>query len=88
MTRRDKTELGAQLGVPESDLGDYTPRFQYRTDAALLRSQNHLREPRSDSGEGSVNSWAKDASQASKCSLRERRRCTSFRYGSVRQMKA
>jgi hypothetical protein len=35
-----------------------------------------------------VNSWAKDASQASKCSLRERRRCTSFRYGFVRQMKA
>jgi hypothetical protein len=59
MTRRDKTELGAQLGVPESDLGDYTPRFQYRTDAALLRSQNHLREPRSDSGEGSVNSWGR-----------------------------
>ena len=27
MTRRDKAELVAQLGVPESDLGDYTPRF-------------------------------------------------------------
>jgi putative SOS response-associated peptidase YedK len=27
MTRRDKTELAAQLGVPESELGDYTPRF-------------------------------------------------------------
>jgi putative SOS response-associated peptidase YedK len=27
MTRRDKSELAALLGVPESELGDYTPRF-------------------------------------------------------------
>ena len=27
MTRRDRTELAAMLGVPESELGDYTPRF-------------------------------------------------------------
>jgi putative SOS response-associated peptidase YedK len=27
MTRRDKTELAALLGVPGSELGDYTPRF-------------------------------------------------------------
>jgi putative SOS response-associated peptidase YedK len=27
MTRRDKTELPTLLGVPESELGDYTPRF-------------------------------------------------------------
>jgi len=27
MTRRDRSELAAMLGVPESELGDYTPRF-------------------------------------------------------------
>jgi putative SOS response-associated peptidase YedK len=27
MMRRDPTELAAMLGVPESELGDYTPRF-------------------------------------------------------------
>jgi putative SOS response-associated peptidase YedK len=27
MTRRDKIELAAMLGVPESELGDYGPRF-------------------------------------------------------------
>jgi hypothetical protein len=27
MTRRDRTELAAMLGVPESELGDYVPRF-------------------------------------------------------------
>ena len=27
MTRRDKIELAATLGVPESQLGDYSPRF-------------------------------------------------------------
>ena len=27
MTRRDRTELAAMIGVPESELGDYVPRF-------------------------------------------------------------
>jgi hypothetical protein len=27
MTRRDRTELAAMLGVPESELGEYGPRF-------------------------------------------------------------
>jgi putative SOS response-associated peptidase YedK len=27
MTRRDRSELAAMLGVPESELGDYVPRF-------------------------------------------------------------
>jgi putative SOS response-associated peptidase YedK len=27
MTRRDRSEVAALLGVPESELGDYVPRF-------------------------------------------------------------
>ena len=27
MTRRDRSELAAMLGVPESELDDYMPRF-------------------------------------------------------------
>src|ERR1700722_20165198 len=27
MTRRDSAEVGAMLGVPESELGDYAPRY-------------------------------------------------------------
>ena len=27
MTRRDRTELAVLVGIPESELGDYTPRF-------------------------------------------------------------
>ena len=27
MTRRDRAEVAALLGVPESELGDYVPRF-------------------------------------------------------------
>jgi hypothetical protein len=50
LTRRDKTELATMLGIRESKLGDYTPRLQYRDDSALLRSQNHVQEPRSNSG--------------------------------------
>src|ERR1700722_16101938 len=27
MTRRERTEVAALLGIPESEIGDYTPRF-------------------------------------------------------------
>ena len=68
MTRRDKTELAAVLGVPESELGDYTPRFNIAPTQPyfVLKTTYESREAIPATW-GLVNSWAKDASQASKC---------------------
>src|SRR5712692_2444834 len=66
MTRRDRTELAAMLGVPESELGDYTPRFNIAPTQPyfVLKTKYENREAIPATW-GLVNSWAKDASRAS-----------------------
>ena len=68
MTRRDRTELAAMLGVPESELGDYTPRFNIAPTQPyfVLKTKYENREAIPATW-GLVNSWAKDASRASMC---------------------
>src|ERR1700687_6114108 len=68
MTRRDRTELAAMLGVPESELGDYTPRFNIAPTQPyfILKTKYENREAIPATW-GLVNSWAKDASRASMC---------------------
>ena len=68
MTRRDRTELAAMLGVPESELGDYTPRFNIAPTQPyfVLKTRYESREAIPATW-GLVNSWAKDASRASMC---------------------
>jgi putative SOS response-associated peptidase YedK len=51
MTRRDKTDLAAMLSVPESELGDYTPRFNIAPTQPYFVLKNQVREPRSDPGD-------------------------------------
>jgi putative SOS response-associated peptidase YedK len=68
MTRRDKTELAALLGVPESELDDYTPRFNIApTQPYFVRKTTYESREAIPATWGLVNSWATDASQASKC---------------------
>jgi putative SOS response-associated peptidase YedK len=68
MTRRDKSELAALLGVPESELGDYTPRFNIAPTQPyfVLRTKYESREAIPATW-GLVNSWAKYAGRASMC---------------------
>jgi putative SOS response-associated peptidase YedK len=68
MTRRDKTELATMLGVPESQLVDYAPRFNIAPTQPyfVLKTTYESREAIPATW-GLVNSWAQDASQASKC---------------------
>jgi putative SOS response-associated peptidase YedK len=68
MTWRDKTKLATMLGVPESELGDYAPRFNIAPTQLyfVLKTTYESREAIPATW-GLVNSWAKDASQASKC---------------------
>jgi putative SOS response-associated peptidase YedK len=68
MTRRDKTELAAMLRVCESELGDYTPRFNIAPTQPyfVLRTKYESREAMPATW-GLVNSWAKDASRAAMC---------------------
>jgi putative SOS response-associated peptidase YedK len=68
MTRRDKTELAALLGVPEDELGDYTPRFNIApTQPYFVIKTTYENREAIPATWGLVNSRAKDASQASKC---------------------
>jgi putative SOS response-associated peptidase YedK len=68
MTRRDKTELAAQLGVPESELGDYTPRFNVApTQPYFVLRTKYERHEAIPANWGLVNSWAKYAGRASMC---------------------
>ena len=68
MTRRDRIELAAMLGVPEHGLGDYTPRFNIAPTQPyfVLKTIYESREAIPATW-GLVNSWAKDASRASMC---------------------
>jgi putative SOS response-associated peptidase YedK len=68
MTRRDRHELAAMLGIPESELGDYTPRFNIAPTQPhfVLKTRYESREAMRATW-GLVNSWAKDASRASMC---------------------
>jgi hypothetical protein len=68
MTRRDRAEVAALLGVPESELGDYTPRFNIAPTQPyfILKTKYESREAIPATW-GLVNSWAKDASRASMC---------------------
>jgi putative SOS response-associated peptidase YedK len=68
MTRRDRSELAAMLGVPESELDDYMPRFNIAPMQPyfVLKTKYESREAIPATW-GLVNSWAKDASRASMC---------------------
>jgi putative SOS response-associated peptidase YedK len=68
MTRRDKIELAATLGVLESQLGDYVPRFNIAPTQPyfVLKTSYESREAIPATW-GLVNSWATDASRASLC---------------------
>jgi putative SOS response-associated peptidase YedK len=68
MTRRDKNELAAVLGVPERELDDHVPRFNIAPTQPyfVLRTKYESREAMAATW-GLVNSWAKDASRASLC---------------------
>jgi putative SOS response-associated peptidase YedK len=64
MTWRDKTQLAALLGVFESKLGDYTPRFNIApTQPYFVLKTTHESREAIPARWGLVNSWAKDASQ-------------------------
>jgi len=43
MTRRDRGELAAMLGVPESQLRDYTPRFNIAPTQSILVLRRKIR---------------------------------------------
>ena len=68
MTRRDRAELAAMLGVPESQLGDYAPRFNIapmqRYFVLITEYENRKAIP---ARWGLVNSWAKDNKRAARC---------------------
>jgi putative SOS response-associated peptidase YedK len=68
LTRRDKLELAAELGVPPEQLGDYHPRFNIAPlqRAPIVRRHEGARQAL-EARWGLVNRWAKDDSQASKC---------------------
>src|SRR5271154_3192633 len=68
MTRRDRTELAVILGLPERELGDYVPRFNIAPTqpSFVLKTRYENREAIAATG-GLENSWAKDASRASRC---------------------
>jgi putative SOS response-associated peptidase YedK len=68
MTWRDKTELATMLGIPEREIGDYTPRFNIAPTQPyfVLKTTYESREAISATW-GLVNSWAIDASRAYKC---------------------
>lgn len=68
MTRRDRAELAAMLGVPEHELADYRPRFNIAPTQPyfVLRTRYESRQALPATW-GLVNSWAKDASRASRC---------------------
>ena len=68
MTRRDRSELAAMLGVPEGELGDYMPRFNIAPTQPyfVLLTKYESREAMPATW-GLVNSWAKDAGRASMC---------------------
>jgi len=68
MTRRDRAEVAAMLGVPESELGDYTPRFNIApTQPYFVLAPRYENRKLIPATWGLVNSWAKDASRASMC---------------------
>jgi len=68
MTRRNRSELAAMLGVHENELGDYVPRFNIAPTQPyfVLKTKYESREAIPATW-GLVNSWAKDASRASMC---------------------
>jgi len=68
MTRRDRTELAAMLGVSEGELSDYVPRFNIAPTQPyfVLRTKYESRKAIPATW-GLVNSWAKDAGRPSFC---------------------
>jgi SOS response associated peptidase (SRAP) len=66
MTRRDKSEMAALIKVPESELGDYTPRFNIApTQPYFVLKTTYERREAVPATWGLVNSWATDTSQVS-----------------------
>jgi putative SOS response-associated peptidase YedK len=67
MAWRDKTELATGLGVPESEIGDYTPRFNIApTQPYFVLKTTYENGEAIPATWGLVNSWAIDASRAYK----------------------
>jgi putative SOS response-associated peptidase YedK len=68
MTRRDKTELAASLGIPERELDEYQPRFNIAPmqNYFVVKTTYESREAIPATW-GLVNSWAKDTKRASMC---------------------
>ena len=68
MTRRDKTELAASLGIPVRELGEYKARFNIAPmqNYFVVKITYENREAIPASW-GLVNSWARDTSRASMC---------------------
>lgn len=68
LTRRDRRELAAELGVADESLADYRPRYNIaplqRHFVVTLERENRKIVP---ARWGLVNSWAKDNQRASKC---------------------
>jgi putative SOS response-associated peptidase YedK len=68
MTRRDRAELAASLGVPESELGDYAPRYNIApTQPYFVLTIKYESRRAIPATWGLVNTWAKDASRAAMC---------------------
>jgi putative SOS response-associated peptidase YedK len=68
MTRRDRAELAASLGVPESELGDYAPRYNIApTQPYFVLTTKYESRKVIAATWGLVNTWAKDASRAEMC---------------------
>lgn len=90
MTRGDRRELAAMLGVPESELGYYATRFNIAPTQPyfVLRTKYESREAIPATW-GLVSSWAKDASRAAMCinaKAESVERLSSFREAFVKRL--
>jgi putative SOS response-associated peptidase YedK len=68
MTRRDRSELATSLGIQESELGDYAPRYNIApTQPYFVVTTEYENRKAIPASWGLVNSWATDARRASMC---------------------
>jgi putative SOS response-associated peptidase YedK len=75
MTRRDRAEVAAVLGVPESELGDYAPRYNIApTQPYFVLTTKYESRKVIAATWGLVNTWAKDATAAPRCASTRRRK--------------
>jgi len=68
LTRRDRRELAAELGVPEDSLADYQPHYNIApTQTAFVMKLHGENRELMPAKWGLVNSWARDNSRAAQC---------------------